>query len=407
MPLSDVACRNAKGAERPRKLTDEKGLYLLVNRVGKYWRMDYRFAGKRKTMALGVFPEVSLAAARKARDQARQMLAAGADPMEARHLERRRTLAAVENSFDTVAKEWLTSRAGRWAAVTAEKVRKHLEADVYPSIGRRPVSEVAPPELLTMLRKIEARGASYTATRVRELCSQVFRFAISTGRATYNPAGDLVGAIVAKRVKHRPAITDRREFSQFLRDLRAYKGADRITLAATRLALLTFVTSRELRFARWGEFDFEVGEWRVPEGRMKVGKTLNQAHVVPLSPQALKVLEEIRELSSTGELLFPNSNGDDAVMSENTIGRMLVRLGYGGRQTLHGFRASARSLLSERGWSVAALERQLDHAERNKVVAAYARSEHLDERRQMMDDWGAMVEALEGGANVVPIARSA
>jgi integrase len=162
-----------------------------------------------------------------------------------------------------------------------------------------------------------------------------------------------------------------------------------------------------LRFARWGEFDLEAREWRVPAGRMKVGKTLNQAHVVPLSPQAVGVLRDLRELSPMGDLLLPNSNGDDAVISENTIGRMLKRMGYGGRQTLHGFRASARSLLSERGWSVAALERQLDHAERSKVVAAYARSEHLDERRQMMDVWGALVQALEAGDNVVPIARVA
>lgn len=407
MALTDTACRNAKPAEKPRKLADEKGLYLLVNRVGKYWRMDYRYAGKRKTMALGVYPEVSLSGARVGRDEARRRLAAGDDPMAARHEEKRRKRHAAENSFEVVAKDWLRVRAARWAAVTAEKTRTHLEGDVYPSIGHRPVSEITPPELLALLRKIESRGATYTATRIREICGQVFRFAIATGRATYNPAADLAGAIVAPAVRHRPAITDKREFGQFLRDLGSFSGADRLTLLATRLALLTFVRSQELRFARWGEFDLEAREWRVPAGRMKVGKTLNQAHVVPLSPQAVGVLRDLRELSPMGDLLLPNSNGDDAVISENTIGRMLKRMGYGGRQTLHGFRASARSLLSERGWSVAALERQLDHAERSKVVAAYARSEHLDERRQMMDDWGALVQALEAGDNVVPIARVA
>ncbi len=407
MPLTDTACRNARAGEKPLKLSDERGLYLLVNKAGKYWRWDYRFAGKRKTMALGVYPEVPLAKARAQRDDARKRLADGNDPMTDRKVEKLARVTAVGNSFKSVALDWHKGQSARWAEVTASKALKHMEADLFPAIGHRPVSEVSPPELLATLRKVEARGATYTATRLREICGQVFRFAIATGRATYNPAADLTGAIHAVPVKHRPAITDRREFGQFLRDLRAFTGADELTILATRMALLTFVRSQELRFAKWEEVDKESHEWRIPAGRMKMAKGSNQAHVVPLSMQAIDVLEDLGKLTGATGSLFPNNYGTDGFMSENTIGRMLIRLGYQHRQTLHGFRASARSLLSERGWSVAALERQLDHAERSKVVAAYARSEHLDERRRMMDDWGALVVALEAGDNVVPLTRAA
>jgi integrase len=212
---------------------------------------------------------------------------------------------------------------------------------------------------------------------------------------------------VPAKVQHRPAITEKRPFGQFLRDLCAFQGADALTILATRLALLTFVRSQELRLATWEEVDVEAREWRIPAGRMKMAKGSNQAHVVPLSAATIQTRDDLRELTGWSTSLFSNGYGGDGFMSENTVGRMLIRLGYQHRQTVHGFRANARSLLSERGWSVAALERQLDHSERSKVVAAYARSEHLEERRRMMDDWGALVDALEAGDNVAPISRAA
>lgn len=407
MPLTDTACRNAKPGEKPLKLPDGNGLYLLVNQSGKYWRWDYRFADKRQTMALGVYPLVGLKDARTRLEAAKKTLAEGVNPMQERALKKLAVAAAAANSFKAVALEWHQANTKRWAAITASKTLKHLEADAFPVIGHRPVAEVTPPELLAMLRKVEARGAAYTATRLRELCGQVFRYAIATGRATYNPAADLVKTIVVPDVEHRPAITDRREFGVFLRDLRSYQAADPQTLLATRLALLTFVRSKELRLAQWAEVDYEAREWRIPAARMKMGKGLNQAHVVPLSQAAIDTFKELEVFSGHTAAVFPSSHGSDKPMSENTIGRMLVRMGYQGRQTLHGFRASARSLLSERGWTVAALERQLDHAERSKVVAAYARSEHLEERRKIMDDWGALVTALEAGANVIPLRNAA
>ena len=405
MKLTDVKLRNLTATG---KHFDGGGLYLEVTAAGgRYWRMKYRYAGKEKRLAFGVYPTVSLKEARNRRDDAKLALSRGEDPGATKKAAKVRIAVEAANSFRSVAMDWHAANSKRWAAITAAKVLKQLEADVLPTLGSRPISAITAPEVLAMLRKVEARGAAYTATRLREVCSQVFRFGIATGRATYNPAGDLVRAIVTPDVKHRPALTDRREFGAFLRDLRDYHAADALTLLATRLALLTFVRSQELRLARWEEIDFEAREWRIPAARMKMAKGSNQAHVVPLSQAALDTLRDLQPLTGDTPSLFPGRDGADGNISENTIGRMLVRMGYQGRQTLHGFRASARSLLSERGWSVAALERQLDHAERSKVVAAYARSEHLEERRKIMDDWGALVQALESGSNVVAFRSAA
>ncbi len=403
--LTDAKLRNLSA---PGKHADGGGLYLEVTPAGgRYWRLKYRFAGKEKRLAFGVYPAVGLKDARECRDAAKQVLGRGEDPGEARKAAKAKVATEAANSFQVVALEWHKANAKKWAEVTAAKTLTHLEADVFTAIGNRPVAAVKPPELLAMLRKVEARGAAYTATRLRELCGQIFRYAIATGRADHNPAADLVKTIILPGVKHRPAITDRRQFGEFLRDLRGYQAADRLTLLATRLALLTFVRSQELRLAQWDEIDFDASEWRIPAARMKMGKGSNQAHVVPLSQAAVETLKEIQPITGDATNVFPNSFGADGFMSENTIGRMLIRMGYQGKQTLHGFRASARSVLSERGWTVAALERQLDHAERSKVVAAYARSEHLEERRRIMNDWGAVVAALESGDNVVPLQRVA
>jgi integrase len=407
MALTATACKNAEPGDKPRKLADAGGLYLLVNTAGKYWRWDYRYAAKRKTMALGVYPEVSLADARAKHAKVRALLADGTDPMDDRAERKRKAVHDAGNSFRLLALDWHKVQSARWVPGTAAKALSHMETHLFPALGHRPVASISAPELLAALRKVEAAGICYTANRLREICGQVFRFGIATGRAVYNPAADLQGAMSTPKATHRPALTTAREFGQFVRDLKAYQSADELTLLATRLAMLTFVRSQELRLARWDEVDEEAKEWRIPAGRMKVAKGSNQAHIVPLSEEALEVLRELRTLTGGVPLLFPNNYGADGFMSENTIGRMLWRMGYKNRQTLHGFRASARSLLSERGWTVAALERQLDHAERNKVVAAYARSEYLDERRKIMDDWGRLVAALESSTNVVPFSRAA
>lgn len=408
MPLSDTTAKKAKARPTPYKLADEKGLYLLVNAAGKYWRLDYRYGGKRKTLALGVYPDTSLARAREKRDEARRMLADDVDPGAAKREAKQAARVASVNSFEAVAREWHGNKSKRWAQVTADKAMTHLKSYAFPEIGHLPVGEVKASQLLAMLRKVEAQGIAYTATRLREMCGQIFRFAVATGRAEDNPAAHLLGAMQKPATKHRPAITERREFGQFLRDLRAAVNFDPVTRHAAYFALLTFVRAQEFRFARWEEIDWQAREWKVPGMRMKVGKGL-PAHTVALSNQAVALLEELRNLTGHTPYLFPKAKGygDGEVISENTVGKMLNNMGYQGRQCVHGFRASARSILSEQGWSVEAMERQLDHKEANGTVAAYARSQHLPERRRMMQAWADTCDALETGADVVPIHRKA
>ena len=401
--LTDTVIRKAKPTDKPYKLSDEKGLYLLVNTGGKYWRFDYRFAGKRKTLALGVYPDVPLVRAREKRDEARQMIADGFDPAEAKQEKKRAAKVAQANSFEAVAREWLERMGKKWVESTTARVRSHLETHVFNEIGQLPIASIKASQLLAMLLKVEAKGIGYTAIRVRELCGQVFRYAIATGRAEDNPATHLVDALHKPPTTHRPAITDRREFGAFLRDLRAMEGrADPVTWRAAYFALLTFQRSQEFRHAEWAEIDWEAKEWRVPAQRMKVGKQL-PAHVVPLSRQALEVLRKLQELTGYGRYLFPKmgGRGESKVISENTVGKLLNNAGYAGRQCVHGFRASARSILSEQGWSREAMERQLDHKEKDGTVAAYARAEHLPERRKMMQAWADTCDALETGAEIV------
>lgn len=404
MPLSDPTAKKAKLADTPYKLADEKGMYLLVNAAGKYWRMNYRHDGKRKTLALGVYPGVSLARAREKRDEARTLLADGIDPSAARQQRKLADRAASASSFEAVAREWHAGKSKKWAKVTADKAMTHLQAYVFPEVGHMPVASVKASQLLAMLRKVESQGIAYTATRLREMCGQIFRYAVATGRAEDNPAAHLLGAMQKPATTHRPAITERREFGEFLRDLRKATGFEPITRYAVYFAMLTFVRSQEYRFARWEEIDFAAREWKVPAHRMKVGKTL-PAHNVPLSEQVVALLEQLRDLTGHTPYLFPKAKGygENEVISENTVGKMLNNLGYQGRQCAHGFRASARSILSEQGWSVEAMERQLDHKEANGTVAAYARSQHLPERRKMMQAWADTCDALETGAEVIPI----
>lgn len=405
MPLTDQACKKAKPADKPYKLTDEKGLYLLVQPSGgKYWRLAYRFDGKQMTLALGVYPDVPLARAREKRDEARKLLADGINPGVARKEAKRAKDAANANSFEAVAREWHASKSKKWAKVTADKAMTHLGAYVFPEIGALPVSCVKASQLLAMLRKVESRGIAYTATRLREMCGQIFRYAVATGRAEDNPAAHLLGAMAKPATTHRPAITERREFGQFLRDLREATGFEPVTQHAAYFAMLTFVRAQEFRFARWEEIDWQAKEWKVPALRMKVGKTL-PAHTVPLSSQAIALLEKLRDLTGHTPFLFPKAKGygENEVISENTVGKLLNNMGYQGRQCVHGFRASARSILSEQGWSVEAMERQLDHKEANGTVAAYARSQHLPERRRMMQAWADTCDALEMGGEVIPL----
>ena len=401
MSLTDTAIRKAKPADKPYRIFDGGGLYIeIAPSGGKLWRLKYRIDGKEKRLAIGTYPDVPLIEARNRREIARQLLANGTDPGAVKKTRKAERLEKAANSFELVASEWLKMKRKTWAPITADKAETHFRQYVFPAIGQRPITELTAPDFLMMLRKIEGR-IPYTATRLREMTSQVCRYAIATGRMVGNPVADLRGALVTPTTTNRPAITDRREFAVFLRDFTNANMAP-VTRAATRFAMLTFVRSSEFRFAKWEEIDRQAAEWRIPAKRMKMGKNL-QSHVVPLARQAIDLLRELQVLTGTTQYLFPNVNGADGVISENTVGKVLNGMGYQGRQCAHGFRATARSLLAEQGWSFEAMERQLDHAERSKVVAAYARAEHLDERREMMQAWADMLDKLEAGAEVILI----
>jgi len=406
MALTDTFVKQVKpsGKAVGDKYADGAGMYLLVKPSGKYWRLDYAHAGKRKTLALGVYPAVSLAKARKARDRAKELLAEGEDPGVAKRVEKAAKVASGANTFKAVALEWQAMKAKGCAANTSAKRLTQLENHIFPAIGARPIAEIKPPEILRMLKAVESKGTAYTAGRLREICGQVFRYAIQTGRAGSDPAAAMRGAIEKHSVRHRPALTTRREFGEFVRDLRDTTRADPLTKLCARFGLLTWTRPKELRQAKWEQIDFDAAEWRIPAIEMKTGKHL-QAHTVPLSPQAMALLPQLRDLSGHTDRLFPGNNG--GVISENTINNLFRRIGYADKQSHHGLRASARSLLSERGWQMEALERQLDHKEANQAVAAYARSQHLDERRRFMADWGLLVEALEAGDNVIPLRSAA
>ncbi|MBP4048788.1 tyrosine-type recombinase/integrase [Chromobacterium violaceum] len=381
MPLTDTAIRNAKPREdgKPAKLADGGSLFLWVMPNGaKYWRMAYRFDGKQKTLSFGVYPATSLKDAREKREAARKLLAAGTDPNAAKKEQKRERQLTVENSFEIVAREWYDKQLPRWTDDHAVRILDSLKADAFPDLGKQPVSQLTAPMILDTIRKIEKRGAVETAQRVLQRISAVIRYAIQTGRAVYNPATDLTGAIRAKKVEHRPALP-RGELREFYRRLAA-EPLYIPTRIAMHLLMLTFVRPGELRAARWEEFDEERAEWRIPAERMK----MREPHLVPLSRQALELLKELRPLTGKSALLFPAVTDLKKPMSENTLGYAMGRMGYKGTATPHGFRALASTVLNEEGFDPDIIEKQLAHAERNKVRAAYHRAEYLEERRKMM-----------------------
>ena len=395
MPLSDPAIRAAKGGEKPCKLFDTKGLFLLVTPQGsKLWRVKYRFAHKDQLLSLGAYPEVTLKQARVGRDEVRRQVTAGIDPSAARKA--LKATQAGEGSFEVLAREWIHQFAPGWVPTHTSRVLRRLEVDLFPWIGARPVGEITAPELLQALRRIQARGALETAHRALQTCSQVFRYAIATGRATRDPAADLRGALPPTRAKHFPAITEPTAIGGLLRDLDGYQGSF-VTRCALQLAPRLFVRPGELRRAEWAEFNLDAAEWRIPAAKMK----MRQEHIVPLSWQCLNILRELQPLTGQGRYLFPGLRSVDRPMSENTVNGALRRLGYDQAQmTGHGFRSIASTLLNEQGWRSDVIERQLAHGERNKVRACYNRAEHLPERRQMMQAWSDYLDGLIQGVAV-------
>ena len=383
MKLTDVAIKSAKSKGKSYKISDGDGMFLLVHTNGsKYWRMKYYFASKEKILALGVYPDVSLADARERRAEARKTLAAGSDPGEAKKEAKRLTILNAENSFEAIAREWHEKQCHLWTPKYTVKVLRRMEADIFPKLGSRPIADIKAPELLSVIREIEKRGAMYTAHRAIELCGKVFAYAIVTGRAERNPAADLRGAIKPAKAKHFSYLKAD-ELPEFLQKLETYEGHIQTKLAL-KMLVLTFVRTVELRGAKWSEVDFEKAEWRIPAERMK----MREQHIVPLSKQVLAILRELQPISGHWQHVFPNQQKPMGHMSENTLLYALYRMGYHSRATGHGFRHTGSTILNEHGFKADVIERQLAHAERKKVRGTYNHAEYLPERREMMQWWG-------------------
>lgn len=402
MALTDTAIRKAKGREKPYKLADGGGLYLLVTPAGgRLWRLKYRVIGKEKLLALGAYPDVGLRDAREQRDAARKQLASGIDPGAAKQAAR--ASAAGAETFEAIAREWLGKQAAKWTEQTEKRIKTRLENDLLPWLGAKPIAAIRAPEVLATLRRIESRGAVDTAHRAMQECSQIFRFAVATGRAERDPTGDLKGALAVATPDHHASITEPKAVGSLLRAIDGYEGSF-ITKCALRLAPLVFVRPGELRKAEWAEFDLEKAEWRIPAQRMKMG----ELHLVPLAEQAVAILRELHPLTGSSQYLFPGVRSRKRPMSENTVLAALRRMGYKpGEMTGHGFRSMASTLLNENGWNRDAIERQLAHAERDGVRAAYNYAEHLPERRRMMQAWADYLDSLKRSADVVPLFKSA
>jgi integrase len=412
MPLSDPACKNAKPKDKPYKLADEKGMFLLINPNGsKYFRLKYRFAGKEKVLALGVYPETSLKEARDKRETARKQIADNIDPSEIRSkaktekaivIDRQQRIEngiPLKDSFKEVALSWLDSTAHKVKPHTLHKKQRRFELHVFPVIGDNEISSITSPDVYKVIKPlIEAKGLE-TAHRTHAEISSVFAYAIAHGITSYDPAQAVAGQIPAQKVKHRAALTEPKDVGQLLRDIYCYQGTF-VVQCAFRFSPLVFQRPGEIRQMEWKDVDLNAKEWRY-----FVTKTEVQ-HIVPLSTQAIAILNEIKPLTGNGQYVFPSSRGDGRPMSNGTISMALKTLGYDSSvMTPHGFRSIASTLLNEQGWSPDAIERQLCHMPKDQVRAAYNRAQYLDERRRMMQAWADYLDSLKVGADIIPFRK--
>ncbi len=411
--LSDIQAKKAKALEKSYKLSDGGGMYLEVMPNGsKYWRLKYRFGGKEKRLALGVYPVVSLAQARERRENARKLLSNGLDPSAVKQEQQLQAMQSATNSFKAVSDEWLTKQT-MWTPSNREKVESMLKRDLLPWLGNRSMSEITPPELLAVLRRIEARGAIESAHRAKGMCGQIFRYAVATGRAERDQAADLRGALPATKSKHHSAITDPKKAGALMRAIDGFTGGF-IVLCALRLSPLVFVRSGELRGAGWDEFNLDDAVWTIPAERVDTvggervtAMKMAVPHLVPLSRQAVHILRELQPLTGGGRFVFPSARGQGRPMSENAVRVALRTIGYtNDEMTPHGFRAMASTMLDNMGYESKLIERQLAHDEPNAVKAAYKRElwrMYLPERTAMMQAWADYLDALKAGAKVIPL----
>ncbi|AUU13356.1 tyrosine-type recombinase/integrase [Proteus mirabilis] len=379
MPLTDIQIRKANPKEKPYTLNDGNGLSLLIEPNGsKGWRFRYRFAGKPKMISLGVYGQVTLAEARKKRDEAKKQLAENINPSDARKSEKIALRYATENTFYAVAMEWHSSKCSTWSDGYASEILRCFENDIFPYIGKRPIDQIAPLELLAVLQKIEKRGALEQANKIRRRCGEVFRYAVITGRVKYNPAPDLAGAMNKPETKHFPFLRED-EIPDFVKALNNYQGS-KITKYATQLLMLTGVRTVELRLAEWSEFDFDNDIWEIPKERMKK----RRPHLVPLSPQVIAILNELKVITGYYPLLFPGRNDVRKPISEASINKVIEKIGYKGRLTGHGFRHMMSTILHENGFDSAWIELQLAHVDKNSIRGIYNHALYLENRKNML-----------------------
>ena len=392
MPLNDIKCKNIKPTNKTFKVSDEKGLYLEVSPNGsRYWRFKYRFDGKEKRLAFGVYPEVSLKEAREKRDEARKLIQEGIDPSQEKKMTKLNRLINAENSFENVAREWHEKQKQRYTQKHSKAVLKRLEADIFPPLGSRPINQISAAELLITIQKIEKRGAIDLAHRMLQISGQIFRYAIATtARAQRDISADLRGALtVRKKVNHANLKED--ELPEFLQKLANYHG-ELQTKLAFQMLVLTFVRTSELRGAKWQEINLETAEWHIPAERMK----MREKHIVPLSKQVIELLQQVRKLHNNPDFVFPSHVNPNKSVSENTLIYALYRLGYHSKATAHGFRATASTILNEKNFRADVIEKQLAHGERNKVRASYNHAQYLPERKDMMQWWADYLDKLRG-----------
>ncbi|MBU6339171.1 MAG: tyrosine-type recombinase/integrase [Rickettsiales bacterium] len=382
MPLTDIKVKNAKAKDKPYKLADGEGMYLLItNTGGKYWRLKYRFAGKEKTLALGTYPTVSLSEAREKRFEAKKQIADGLDPSQEKQDQKLQNIINAENSFQNIAYEWFEKNKAKWKPRHASYIIRRLEQNLFNEIGNRPIDQIKASELLHAIQKIEKKGAFDIAKRALQTSGQIFRYAIATSRAERDISADLKGALTVKKITNHAKLEEK-ELPKFLKSLEKYSGEHQTKLAF-KLIILTAVRTIELRGARWEEIDFAKKEWHIPAERMKMG----EKHIVPLSKQSLAILKEMQKITGNREFVFPSHQNPNKFMSENTLLGVIYRLGYKSKTTTHGFRSVFSTILNEHGFNRDHIERQLAHGERDKVRATYNHAQYLKERHSMMQWW--------------------
>ncbi|WP_350316374.1 tyrosine-type recombinase/integrase [Pectobacterium aroidearum] len=402
MPLNARQIETAKPQDKEYKLTDGAGLYLLIKPNGaKYWRLKYRVAGKEKKLSIGVYPDISLAEARLKREEARKIVASGGDPSEQKQVERQAKKINIDNTFKAIALEWHEYKRPNWSKGYAEDLMEAFENDIFPDIGKRPIAEIKPLEMLTSLRKLEKRGVLDKLRKIRQACNQVFRYAIVTGRAENNPASELASALPPPKATHYPHLLPD-ELPDFLRALSTYSGS-KVTQLATRILMLTGVRTIELRQAEWKEFDFEKQLWEVPKERMK----MRRPHLVPLSDQVIDALQQLYAVTGRYNLVFPGRNDITKPMSEASINQVLKRIGYHGKATGHGFRHTMSTILHEQGYNTAWIELQLAHVDKNTIRGTYNHAQYLEQRRGMLQWYGNFIDGLEheGSRKVVVMGK--